>query len=140
MEKHPSQSHHVSKTWTVLPYKLHNTIYVQYCTKHQYGRIIDCHLGRYTLLVIVYHTVGYCKLGYNCNIYQVILFAILNINLLNIANYSLTIDKLALTTAYNSNTLSQTMDNRLSIGIVLILHCCNACSITTTKLSIMVPY
>ena len=87
------------------------TIYVQYRTKYYDGRITDDQLGRSTLLSMVDLAIGYFKLRHNGNIHQTIPFAVLNINSLNIVNYSMAIDQVALSLTQYSNIIGQTINN-----------------------------
>ena len=59
-------------------------------------------------------------------------FAITDINLNRFTDYSLVTNQVALTTACNSNTPSQTKHDQQGISSVLTLHSCNAYIITTT--------
>ena len=97
-------------------------------------------MGRSTSLSIVNHAVRLFKRGHNCNIHQIIPFAILNINVINTADYSRAIDQVALIVAYYSNTISQIIEYQLSIGAVLTLHSYRACRVTAMTLPIAVPY
>ena len=83
---------------------MHNTILNGIMAKAS-----DEHLDWSTLQSIVNHSVGHCKLKYTSNIYILNFFSLfLDLHINNIIDYSLVINQAALTTVYNSNTISQT--------------------------------
>ena len=71
---------------------------------------------------------------------RIFYFTNLNINLISITEYSMAIDQVKLAIAHDGNTISQTIDNKLSIGSVLTLHFFSVFSITAKTLSIAIPY